>query len=139
MTVDKIHRPSAGVNVIWKVQAFSSLPRARGQSFNSLLVFQALRAEQDWGTASPHPHIPESLHPHIPTCPCPSPTKGNPGGRSRGEKGRPHKAQGTCRGCQKMAMCFSSCPSQQNQTELHFSVRREQTKNKIEMAKLTSK
>lgn len=153
MTVDKIHRPSAGVNVIWKDQAFSSLPRTRGQSFNSLLVFQGLGAEQDWcGRGAQHLHIPTSLNPCTltsprPTASLPKPnSKGESGEKSSGGERQTPQSSGGCRGGEGLGGGFRRQPgvslqaqvrkNKQNYTSAYVESK---PKNKTEMTKLTSK
>lgn len=152
MTVDKIHRPSAGVNVIWKDQASSSLPLSCGQSFNSLLVFQVPRAEQDWcGCGAQHFHIPTSLNPctlpsSCPTASLPKPDKGEPREKDLGGESQASQSSGGCQGeedfvggfrrWQHVSLHGQVSKTKQNYTSVYVGSK---PKNKVEMTKLTSK
>lgn len=137
---------------MWKDQAFSSLPRTHGQSFNSLLVFQVLRAEQDWcGRGAQHLHIPTSLNPCTLPSPCPTaslpkPDKGESGEKDLGGERQTPQSSGGCQGDEGFVGGFRSwqrvylhaqvSKNKQNYTSVYVESK---PKNKIEMTKLTSK
>lgn len=111
VTVGKTHRPSAGLNVICKDQAFSSLPHAHGPSFD-LLGFRGAWDQHSPGTQHPAaPALPQGRGIAI---------RGAVLGMQEAEPpelSRLPRRMMPHRGAQVMGTWLFLCPSQQNGAE----------------------